>query len=102
MLRMPWERALCYGGHPSLGLPLREDFETSGARERLLIQTKLNEVIGFDEMTSQAYLNDTYTRERSEYASGVAVEVDYEARTYRIEGHPDFDGKDTPVPGAAS
>ena len=102
MLRMPWERALCYGGHPSLGLPLREDFETSGARERLLIQTKLNEVIGFDEMTSQAYLNDTYTRERCEYASGVAVEVDYEARTYRIEGHPDFDGKDTPVPGAAS
>ncbi len=53
-------------------------------------------------MTSQAYLNDTYTRERCEYASGVAVEADYEARTYRIEGHPDFDGKDTPVPGAAS
>jgi len=102
MLNMPWERALLYGGHPSLRLPLPENFESSGALERLQVQTKLNEVIGFDEMVAHQYLTDSHTRERCEYASGVAVEVDYGARTFRIEGHPDFDGKDTPTPGTAS
>jgi len=100
MLRMPWERAFCYGGHPSLSLPLAEDFEVSGGRDRLLAQTKLNAIIGFDEMVSHQFLNGSWTRERAEYASGVAVEVDLEAHTYRVEGHPDFDGNDTPVPGA--
>jgi hypothetical protein len=98
MLSMPWERAFLYGGHPSVGLPLREGFETSGQRDRLLLQTTLTEVIGFDEMTSHAYLNDAWTRERCEYASGVAVEVDYEARTYKVQGHPGFTGRETPVP----
>ncbi len=101
MLNMPYERALCYGGHPSLGLPLAEDFESSGALDRLLVQTRLNEVIGFDEMVSHRFLDGSWTRERCEYASGVAVEVDCEAHTYRVEGHPAFDGKDTPVPGRA-
>jgi hypothetical protein len=100
MERLPWHRQLVLGGYPRISLPLAEDFESSGGLERLRILLKLNEVIGFDEMLSHKFLDAQYQRERCEYSSGVAVEVDPIAQTYRIEGHPGFDGKTTPWPGS--
>ena len=102
MQNMPWEQALCFGGHPTLRLPLASDFEASGALERLRIQTKLNERIGFDELVRHEWLDTDFTRERCEYSSGVAVEADLAAHTFKIEGHPEFDGKVTSVPGASA
>jgi len=67
--------------------------------EQLRIQTRLNEVIGFDEMRSHCYMDGLPHRERCEYASGVSVEVDTQEKRYRIEGHPGFDGEWHPSPG---
>ena len=99
MRSMPWEQALCYGGYPSARLPLPADFEESGALERLRVQARLNQHIGFDEMVQHEFLNGDPARQRCRYSSGVAVEVDLAHHTWRIEGHPDFDGRSLPVPG---
>jgi hypothetical protein len=83
-----------------VSLPLPEHAERSGMIERLRILTTLNDHIGFDELTRHAYLDAEHLRERCEYASGVAVEVDHTKRTFRIAGHPAFSGQPTAVPAA--
>ena len=97
--QIPWTQEFCLGGFPKISLPLPEDFEASGKLERLRIQTRLNEKIGFDELVSHEYLDAERTRERCAYACGVVVEVDHRNQTYRVQGHPEFDGQTKPVPG---
>ncbi len=85
-------------GVPRITLPIPAELEAS-TLDRLRIQTRLNEVIGFDELVSHAYLDSDRSRERCEYASGVVVEADRGSQTYRVQGHPQFDGQTRPVPG---
>lgn len=99
MYGMSWEQEICYGGYPIISLPLRDDFESSGTLERLRIQTRLNKVIGFDEMLSHSFVDGNYEHERTEYASGVAVECNRRDRTFRIHGLTGLEEKMMAVPG---
>ena len=86
---------------PRVQGPLPADFESSNALERLRTQLAINEAIGFSPLLRHAYLDRDRTRERCEYGSGTAVEVDMARRTLRVEGVKGLDAKPRPFPAKA-
>ncbi len=83
---MPFERAMALGGYPRASGVLPDDFESSGALDRLKAQIGFSETVGFSALDSHEYLDPERTKERCKYASGTVVEIDLEAHTYAVDG----------------
>lgn len=77
---------LLMGAAPSLGMPDSARALRSDLFRRALVAARLHRAVAFQEMTNHEFLSEDRTRQRTTFADGTTVEVDFARGTYRIKG----------------
>jgi len=81
-------RELLYGSIPIFSLPLTEGVEPRVRKELFL--SYMHSESGFDEMVEHKFLSEDYRIQRTTFASGITVLVDFEHKAYGVQGSEMF------------
>jgi hypothetical protein len=78
--------SLLMGAAAGAGLPDSPEFFATETFQRALVVAKVHRAVAFQEMTNHEFLSADRARQRTTFADGTTVEVDFGRGTYQVKG----------------